>query len=159
MRIPRILAIFVIMGLGFSPATVSLAAPHNSTIGHQLIQQHNWPDLTSYAQWIDQNVDYRRDQGALDWARPETTLQRGYGDCKDYAMLNRAVLTAMGFEVKVYTVQFSDQSLHAICIFKVKGYYALMSNSEFEISSAKTWEDFQDYLLLNRGYFCPMVVP
>lgn len=44
-------------------------------------------DSLEAAAWIADNIDYRRDKAYDIWDDPEETIERGYGDCEDIALL------------------------------------------------------------------------
>ena len=37
--------------------------------------------------WVHENIEYVSDMDGDDWSPPEVTLERGYGDCEDMALL------------------------------------------------------------------------
>ena len=114
--------------------------------------------LEKYADWLGEHVSYQADNGSREWADPQTTIARGYGDCKDYALLNQQALRALGYEAQIYSVTFSSQDKHAICVFKVNGQYAFFSNDELYMTDATDWQTFENYLHIDHGYFNPQVI-
>jgi predicted transglutaminase-like cysteine proteinase len=114
--------------------------------------------LEKYADWLGEHVEYRADNGSREWADPQTTVSRGYGDCKDFALLTQQALRALGYAAEIYSVTFSSQDKHAICVFLVKGRYAFFSNDEFYLTEAEDWQAFENYLHIDRGYFSPQLI-
>jgi hypothetical protein len=59
--------------------------------GHTLYYLPEWKDLDTYpkiAKWINNHVNYKTESRyEHNWQNPEYTLQRGYGDCEDIALL------------------------------------------------------------------------
>jgi len=48
---------------------------------------YDFDSLAEIGGWISQNIKYKSDEGADDWANPEDTINRGYGDCEDRTIL------------------------------------------------------------------------
>lgn len=56
---------------------------------HSLYYSQEWENLTSYIEisnWICKHIEYKADDEDI-WSDPEVTLNRGYGDCDDLALL------------------------------------------------------------------------
>jgi len=123
-----------------------------------LLANNRLVSLEKYVSWLNQNVHYRLDEVSGEWAKPETTVTRGYGDCKDYSVLNKAALRALGHRADIYSVTYSSLGKHSICVFKIQGHYAFISNAELHTTTLSKWPDFEDYLLLEHGYFLPKLV-
>lgn len=65
-------------------------------------------DPATAHKWVREHIEYRR-EAADDWAAPQLTLQRGYGDCEDFVLLERALLLAAGWKSPVYMLIAFDQ--------------------------------------------------
>ncbi|MGH7197581.1 MAG: transglutaminase domain-containing protein [Candidatus Omnitrophota bacterium] len=114
--------------------------------------------LEKYAEWLGEHVAYQPDNGSREWADPQTTVARGYGDCKDYALLSQQALRTLGYEAQIYSVTFSSRDKHAICVFRVNGRYAFFSNDELYMTDASDWQALENYLHIDHGYFSPQVI-
>jgi len=114
--------------------------------------------LEKYAEWLSEHVAYRADNGSREWADPQATVGRGYGDCKDFALLTQQALRALGYEAQIYSVTFSSQDKHAICVFRINGQYAFFSNDELYETAATDWREFENYLHIDHGYFMPQLI-
>lgn len=68
------------------------------------------PDLVAPAAvdaWVNARINYELDPSQ--WKPPAETLQSGVGDCKDYAVLKRAILLAKGWlEGELFLVTGKD---------------------------------------------------
>jgi predicted transglutaminase-like cysteine proteinase len=73
-------------------------------------------DAAAVNAWVNQQVDYLLDPAS--WQTPSETLGKLTGDCKDYAVLKRAILLAKGFaEDELFLVVGQDtvmNELHAV---------------------------------------------
>ncbi|HXV19139.1 MAG TPA: transglutaminase domain-containing protein [Candidatus Omnitrophota bacterium] len=149
MRIDRALVLGIVFSL-----FISGHACAESFVGAVLKDQHI-ATVQSYADWLAGQVTYRSDGGSREWADPKTTLQRGYGDCKDYALLNREALRHLGYQARIFSVTQFNQDKHAIVVFQVEGRYAFLSNDELYLTDARTQDEFQAYLASQHEYFSP----
>lgn len=117
----------------------------------EIINNNNVVSLEGYADWLEQNVKYLKDENGDNWASPEETLQRKSGDCEDYAFLNAAVLEMLGYQPEVWAVRRPGRC-HAICIFKEKGYYGWIDNCQLKRTSISSLSEFRAYLM--NLYIC-----
>jgi predicted transglutaminase-like cysteine proteinase len=73
-------------------------------------------DAAAVNAWVNQQVTYVLDPA--NWRTPSQTLAKLTGDCKDYAVLKRAILLAKGFaEDELFLVVGQDlvmNELHAV---------------------------------------------
>lgn len=56
---------------------------------HNLTYNSEWQELESYRDiylWINSNIDYKSEE-VDSWDDPQIVLDRGYGDCDDWAIL------------------------------------------------------------------------
>jgi len=88
---------------------------------------------------VNAHVTYARDidsYGVLDhWATPSQTLERGVGDCEDYAILKMALLAELGIpRTSMSVVVLSDDRrglFHAVLAVKTnRGFYILDNLSD-----------------------------
>lgn len=79
-------------------------------------------------QWVQHEVTYRSEQFD-EWSPPQVTLERGYGDCEDLALLKRAVLLRLGFpEERIFFVLVRYLTrIHAVLIIDDQGWKCLDS--------------------------------
>ena len=69
-------------------------------------------DPGSVNAWVNEQVNYQLDPN--DWQTPAQTLAALSGDCKDYAVLKRAILLAKGFaEESMFLVVGMDMQANA----------------------------------------------
>lgn len=152
MKIKRAL----LLGVLFS-ALINNAA-HAETFVGTILKDQQIATVQSYTEWLTDRVSYRSDGGSREWADPKTTLKRGYGDCKDYALLNREALKHLGYEARIYSVTQLNQDKHAIAVFQTGGRYAFLSNDELYLTDARTQDEFQKYLASQHEYFSPTLI-
>jgi predicted transglutaminase-like cysteine proteinase len=68
--------------------------------------------VVSADQWVNNRIRYQRDQ-VDEWSLPQTTLERGYGDCEDIALLKWAILMRSGLpESSLYFALVRDLLAH-----------------------------------------------
>ncbi len=65
-------------------------------------------------------MEYRPDEGGDEWTGPNETLARGYGDCEDLALLERAILISIGVpDSEIWFVLVNDlitKQVHAMLV-------------------------------------------
>ncbi|MFH1394869.1 MAG: transglutaminase-like domain-containing protein [Candidatus Omnitrophota bacterium] len=119
-----------------------------------LIKQNNITTFEEYSAWISKNVQYKPDEGKDDWALPQETLGRLYGDCEDYALLNSAVLRVLGYKSKIIILGTPEKE-HAICVFEENGNFLWFDNGELKYTDAATMRQFEQYMV--EKYACAHV--
>ncbi|MBU0683969.1 MAG: transglutaminase-like domain-containing protein [Candidatus Omnitrophota bacterium] len=119
-----------------------------------LIKNNNITSLEEYSAWLEKNIQYRADGENDEWALPQETLGRLYGDCEDYALLNVAVLRVLGYESKIVILGTSEKE-HAICVFEKNGNFLWFDNAELKYTDAVTMGRFKQYMF--EKYACSHV--
>lgn len=100
--------------------------------------------LEQYSLWLQKNLEFTQDKGQDTWADPLESISRGYGDCEDFAFLNKAVLIALGYEAEVFSV-VNFGANHAICVFKEGNSYSLFDNQKLIRTQAQSIEELALY--------------
>ena len=79
----------------------------------------------------------------------QETLDRGVGDCDEFARIWLACLSdkRLGYKPHMY-ICFNKSGNHAIVIFKKAGYWCYTSNDEYYKTSILSSDDNKDELLL-----------
>lgn len=114
------------------------------------LKSHHIHSLEDYAQWLTRNLRYQRDGHGSQWLRPEETLRNGFGDCKDLAFLNQAVLRALGYQPHV--LAFVRQGYgHAFCIFKINDAYAIFDNTQLITTKTSSLKDIVQYVYTHEN--------
>lgn len=112
-------------------------------------------DIYTWRDWMAANIRYTKDFGDDDWSAPIATLKRGFGDCEDYAILNRAVLRVLGHTADIYVVERWGAS-HAVCLFRydIGGtqYWGYTDNDRFVITEEPDFKKFTRQLMDVNGY-------
>lgn len=109
--------------------------------------------LRDYERWLQENMEYRSDDGADLWSLPDETLRKKYGDCEDLAFLNATFLHVAGYQPKVIgLLRGTGRKGHAICIFKKSGYYLWFDNTKLNKTPATSMEEFAKYILRSHSY-------
>ena len=152
MKIKSILILGIVLSVALSGN-----AQAETFIG-TILKDQQITTVQNYTEWLTDHISYRSDGGSREWADPQTTIKRGYGDCKDYALLNREALKHFGYESKIYSVTQFNQDKHAIVVFKTGGRYAFFSNDELYLTDALTEDDFRKYLASQHEYFSPQLI-
>lgn len=57
--------------------------------------------------WARKNIRYQREP-IDEWSAPALTIKRGYGDCEDFVLLERALLLAAGWKSPIYMLIAHD---------------------------------------------------
>lgn len=111
---------------------------------------------------VNRLITYRRDKdlyGTMDyWAKPSATLERGMGDCEDYAILKMAVLAKAGVPARSMSVVIlrdeKRQVYHAVTAVQTSNGAYILDNLEAELRKDS---DLPNYMPLysvsaGRGY-------
>lgn len=123
---------------------ISRLSPADERI-RNIILSNNIHTLDDYAQWLKNNLRYRKDGNIDIWSAPEKTLRRKYGDCEDLAFLNKRFLTILSYQPQVI-VLLRPLRNHAICVFKESGAYYLVDNTRLIITNAHSEEELTRFL-------------
>ncbi len=74
-------------------------------------------DLSDVHEWVLSRIEYQSDRDGRDeWLSPMECLNRGKGDCEDFAILYGAIITLMGGSARVVVTR--DHAFNAIYIGK-----------------------------------------
>ena len=72
--------------------------------------------------WVNDNIEYKKDT-IEEWASPQRTLYRGYGDCEDFAILIIAIAhKKLDKKCSLLIVQPTSGNCHATVFDKGKVY-------------------------------------
>lgn len=119
------------------------------------LKERDIRDIYTWRDWMARNIRYIKDFGDDVWSAPMVTLKRGFGDCEDYAILNRAVLRALGNTADIYVVERWGSS-HAVCVFRydIGGtlYWGYTDNDRFVITEEADFKRFSRQLMDSNGY-------
>ncbi|MFH1459785.1 MAG: transglutaminase-like domain-containing protein [Candidatus Omnitrophota bacterium] len=118
----------------------------------EIIIYNNIKSLAEYINWFKKNIEYKKDKGRDDWAYPDETLQRKYGDCEDLSFLNQAVLRVLGIRGEVLSLMRMGSN-HAVCVFKIKGKYNLIDNNCLVETPAGDFKELAGYIFLRYGCY------
>ena len=110
-----------------------------------IIIDNNIQSLEDYLRWLQKNIKYKKDKDRDSWSTPEETLQRSYGDCEDYAFLNAAVLSLLGYKPRVLAMGMFG-STHAICVYEENGHYSWIDNTKLKKTQAQSILEFAKHL-------------
>jgi len=130
---------------------ISRPSPLDEKI-RNLIIFNNIRVIEDYIQWLQKNIQYKKDKGPDTWSAPEETLHKKYGDCEDLAFLNAAFLRVGGYQPKVWGIVRQPGRNHAICAFKENGYYSWIDNAKLKRTQAQSIVQFAKHIL--REYDC-----
>lgn len=62
------------------------------------------------------------------WQKPEEFLERGKGDCEDFAIFAKSLLQRIGISSFLLNI-YSSGSGHTVCVFQVDGKYNVLDGS------------------------------
>lgn len=94
---------------------------------------------------------------------PEETIRLRKGDCEDFALLGRMILSDLGIKSSVVIIKFRQIGMyHAICLFTNDGLYSFISNKDLVRTSSQSiagavnekFPDWEKIVFLNEdgGY-------
>ena len=80
--------------------------------------------------WMQNNLVYQQEGLSDNWKTPQQTIKDKGGDCEDFAILARAVLSDLRIESQLIYIRYSlFESRHVICIYKTsEGTYTVFDN-------------------------------
>lgn len=91
----------------------------------ELAQRHATP--AALAQFFHQELTFARDAELFEqvdyWQSPEEFLDRGAGDCEDYALLAQAIFQRQRREAVVLSLYGPEGYAHTVCLFAEEGRY------------------------------------
>jgi len=120
----------------------------------EFLARNNLQNIEDYVRWLKVNIGYRPDPGQDIWLNPFETLQRGYGDCEDFAFLNSAVLLSFGFQPRIFAYE-QGANAHVFTLFKKGGTYHIIDNAEYFVTPVTSIKDIVQFLVAkhNSSYF------
>ena len=84
-----------------------------------------YPTPERLAAFLKERIVFKEDQqlfGTEDyWQQPEEFLNRGAGDCEDYALLAQEILKRQGKEAFVLSLYGDENYAHTVCVFVEQG--------------------------------------
>ncbi|MBM3250347.1 MAG: transglutaminase domain-containing protein [Candidatus Omnitrophica bacterium] len=86
---------------------------------------------TQLAGWLSRDFEYIFQLGD-GWQPAEETINKGTGDCEDFAVLAQEVLKRLGIRSDIVIVKLKGLNIaHAICLWQEEdGSYSFISNQE-----------------------------
>ena len=113
--------------------------------------------VNSYVNARVRFVDDRIQFGVADrWLAASETLNRGRGDCEDFALAKRAMLRAAGVSDKdLYLVVLKDLSRradHAVLVVRANGRFLVLDNGTDRIVDSSDVQDYKPVLTFTAGH-------
>jgi len=113
--------------------------------------------VNSYVNARVRFVDDRIQFGVADrWLAASETLNRGRGDCEDFALAKRAMLRAAGVADKdLYLVVLKDLSRradHAVLVVRANGRFLVLDNGTDRIVDSSDVQDYKPVLTFTAGH-------
>lgn len=99
--------------------------------------------------WVNWRVSYRDDLRGDEWANAGMTLERGFGDCEDFALTKLALLSASGRRSdEMYLVLLRDRVGldHAVLAVREAGRLYVLDNRTDKIQPAEAIDDYRPVL-------------
>ncbi len=117
----------------------------------KFLKDNNIHNPQEYAQWLAQNVQFKKDQDSDQWSNPLETLARKFGDCEDFTFLNIAVLRVMGYDAKFVAFFNPDVQNHAVTVFQDHGQFYYFDNMNLKkIEESSVLEFAKNKMSKNR---------
>lgn len=121
--------------------------------GHSLYYLPEFEELDNFAKitiYMREHVVYKKDSGKDSWENPQTTLERGYGDCEDLAILFMNI-AYFGMNIKIdlvlvvsttqRTIVDGGEMDHAVPYFDGKIYEPLLGYfTDYDISYSYSFD-------------------
>lgn len=117
------------------PWTELLQQANVVTVGHPLRMVNSW---------VNWHLRYQEDR-TDDWSDPLTTLERGFGDCEDFAIAKMALLEELGVssdDMFLVLLKDSKGASHAVLAVRLDGTFYILDNRTDSLRLAK---DVREY--------------
>lgn len=104
--------------------------------------------------WVNQRLRFTDDRiGGDSWAPASQTLQRGTGDCEDYAIAKMKLLEAAGFDRRaMFLVIARDlvrQADHAVLAVRIGGELMILDNMTDRVLPSSSIADYRPIMSFN----------
>jgi len=108
--------------------------------------------------WLKTNFTYQWEDGDY-WKTPKETVKDKGGDCEDFSILAKKILTDLGYSsyLVVLTPKKDDDYGHAICVFKEKdNTIGIFDNQYYQNTTYFNMNDAIDkhYSKFDKAYIC-----
>ncbi|MFH1847315.1 MAG: transglutaminase-like domain-containing protein [Candidatus Omnitrophota bacterium] len=117
-----------------------------------IIAENKISSVVEYAEWLKSNIKYKPDKVQDKLTQPGETIDRGFGDCEDFAFLTAAFLRVIGYDPKIMVVADIRGYGHVICVFKLNRTFYWFDNQKLKETPASTIKEFTNYL--HKNYRC-----
>ena len=144
MQSPKIfLCAILLMGVAASSARALLQTEtiaENTDAGRDqtriaaVLKQSQIYSVFEYADWLFHNFKYREAKGDT-WLTATDVIERRHGNCRDFVILNDAVLRVLGHKPLIFAIEDARDG-HAVCAFKTHNRYLYFDNTELMITNA-----------------------
>lgn len=94
--------------------------------------------------WVNWHVRYTEER-TDDWSDALTTLQRGFGDCEDFAIAKMALLAELGISLDdMFLVLLRDRggASHAVLAVRSDGMFFILDNRTDQVRPAKEVSEY-----------------
>lgn len=143
MKILRTLTALVVFAVFTCVSLPALAQTSASSPLQSIYSEITSPD--TLVRWMKKNlkfVDDRKLFGNDDyWQDPSEMLQRGAGDCEDYALFAKSVLDHLGIESYVVSFYGPGHYAHTVVIFKQGEGYNVVNEDRLYRYQTRTIEE------------------
>jgi predicted transglutaminase-like cysteine proteinase len=105
--------------------------------------------------WVNWHMAYREDVGGDQWTRAGPALERGFGDCEDFALTKMALLAALGVpwdEMFLVLVRDRRNTQHAILAVRQAGRLYVLDNRTDKIQAAEEIDEYTPILGLSGSF-------
>ena len=136
-----------VSSLGFAPTAQS-----EQTVADQNLASivRAYPTPEKLAAFLRKRIAFQEDEkrfGEADyWQAPEEVLERGAGDCEDYALLAQEVFKQQGVGAFLLSLYGSGGYAHTVCVFLDGRTYSVINNDRVVRYRAKSLEELATFL-------------
>ena len=132
-----------VLSLAVMPLQASAEPLPSPAMLEQLAQRYQTPK--AIASFLRSEFTFRDDRELFGqperWQSPEEFLSRGEGDCEDYALLAKELLTRNGFEAHVFSLFDDSGYAHTVAVYLDEdGRYNVINQDKLRRYRAKSME-------------------
>jgi predicted transglutaminase-like cysteine proteinase len=101
--------------------------------------------LTMVNMWVNWHVRYQEDRNNDTWGDALSTLERGFGDCEDFAITKMTLLSELGVSADdMFLVLLRDRqrASHAVLAVRDRGAFYILDNRTDKLQLAQNITDY-----------------
>lgn len=113
-------------------------------------------NMNDACKWVYENINYKKDRYD-DWQLPQETIDRGYGDCEDMAILLMGIMQYQkGYQSEMLVVKLDNSIYHAVVRYNGKIYDCTSGtsngNTNYKIIEVYNYNDAMNIAKYVKNY-------